>query len=195
MQLCGSLNIPWYCLSLGLEWKPTYSVTSGKDNWTGSLPDSFQIPAPRFQPQSEYLALLCLGGYFIGLLKRCHHLAKKHSVAWWNLCRQPVNLWLETHSDHPRYASTLGAKHFCCCCSVTKLCPILCDPMDCSIPDFPVPHCLLRFVQTHVHWVGDAIQPSHLLLPPYPPALNLSQPQGLFQWIRSWIGLSRFMFL
>ena len=48
----------------------------------GSLPDSFQIPAPRFQPQSEYLVLLCLGGYFVGLLKRYHHLGKKHSVVW-----------------------------------------------------------------------------------------------------------------
>ena len=50
----------------------------------------------------------------------------------------------------------------------------LCDPMDCSTSDFPAHHQLLEFTQTHVHWVSDAIQPSHLLLSPSPPALNLS---------------------
>ena len=69
--------------------------------------------------------------------------------------------------------------------SVTQLCPTLCDPMDCSRPDFPVHHQLLELTQTHVHWVGDAIQPSHPLLSPSPPAFNLSQNQGLFQWVSS----------
>ena len=54
--------------------------------------------------------------------------------------------------------------------------------MDCSMPGFPVLHYLLKFAHTHVHWVGDAIQQSHPLLPPSP-ALNLSQHQGLFQWV------------
>ena len=58
------------------------------------------------------------------------------------------------------------------CSLVTQLCPILCDPMDCSMPGFPVLHCLPEFVQTQVHWVSDAIQPSHPLSPPSP-ALNL----------------------
>ena len=71
------------------------------------------------------------------------------------------------------------------CCSVTKSCLTLCDPVDCSMPDFPVLHCLPEFAQTHVHWVSDAIQPYHSLLSPSPPALNLSQHQGLFQWIGS----------
>ena len=70
-------------------------------------------------------------------------------------------------------------------CSVTYLCPTLCDPVDCSTPGFPVLHRLPEFTQTHVHWVGDAIQPSHPLSPPSPPALNLSQHQGLFQWVGS----------
>ena len=65
--------------------------------------------------------------------------------------------------------------------SVTHSCPTLCDPMDCSMPDFPVYHQLPELTQTHVHWVGDAIQPSHPLLSLSPPALNLSQHQGLFQ--------------
>ena len=59
------------------------------------------------------------------------------------------------------------------------------NPMDCSTPGFPVLHHLLKFAQTHVHWVNDAIQSSHLLSPASPPALNLSQHQGLFQWISS----------
>ena len=67
--------------------------------------------------------------------------------------------------------------------SVTQLGPTLCDPMNRSTPGLPVHHQLLEFTQTHVHWVGDAIQPSHPLLSPSPPALNLSQHQGLFQWI------------
>ena len=54
-----------------------------------------------------------------------------------------------------------------CCHSVTKLCPTLCDPMDCSTPGFPVLHYLPEFAQSHVHWGGDAIQPSRPLLPPF----------------------------
>ena len=57
----------------------------------------------------------------------------------------------------------------------------LCDPFDCRTPDLPVLHHLLEFAQTYVHWVGDAIHPSHPLSPPFL-AFNLSQHQGLFQW-------------
>ena len=60
---------------------------------------------------------------------------------------------------------------------VIQSCLTLCDPMDCSTPGFPVYHQLLEVTQTHAHWVGDAIQPSHPLPPPSPPALNLSQHQ------------------
>ena len=70
-------------------------------------------------------------------------------------------------------------------CSVAQSCPILCDPTDCSKPGLPVYHQLLEFTQIHVHWVGDAIQPSHSLSSPSPPAFNLSQHQGLFQWVSS----------
>ena len=61
----------------------------------------------------------------------------------------------------------------------------LCDPMDCSSSGFPVHHQLLELAQTHVHRVSDAIQPSHPLSSPSPPAFNLSQHQGLFQWVGS----------
>ena len=68
-------------------------------------------------------------------------------------------------------------------CSVTKSCLTLCDPMDYSTPGFPALHCPPEFAQIHVHWVSDGIQLSHFLLSPSPPALNLSQPQSLFQWV------------
>ena len=61
----------------------------------------------------------------------------------------------------------------------------LCDPMDCSTPDFPVHHQLPELAQIHVHQVGDAIQPSYPLSSPSPPAFSLSQHQGLFQWVSS----------
>ena len=69
--------------------------------------------------------------------------------------------------------------------SVAQLCPNLCDPMNCSTPGLPVHYQLPEFTQTHVHWVGDAIQPSQPLLSPSPLALNLSQHQGLFKWVSS----------
>ena len=69
--------------------------------------------------------------------------------------------------------------------SVAQSCLTLCDPMNCSTPGLPVHHQLLESTQTHVHRVSDAIQPSHLLSSPSPPAFNLSQPQGLFQWVSS----------
>ena len=77
----------------------------------------------------------------------------------------------------------------CCCCSVAKSCPTLCDPMDCSMPGFPVLHCLPEFAQTHVHWVSDANQPSHPLPPPSPFAFTPSQHQGL-----SWTYLINLVF-
>ena len=76
-------------------------------------------------------------------------------------------------------------KESLCCCSVAKLCPTLCDPTDCSKPGFPVFQCLLEFAQIHVLWVGDAIQPCHLLPPSSSFAFNLSQHLGLFKWVSS----------
>ena len=70
-------------------------------------------------------------------------------------------------------------------CSVTQSCLALCDHMGYSMPGFPVCHQLLELAQTHVHPVSDAIQPSNPLLSPSPPAFNLSQYQGLFQWVGS----------
>jgi len=69
--------------------------------------------------------------------------------------------------------------------SVALSCPTLCDSMNCSTPGLPVHHQLPEFTQTHVHRVNDAIQPSHPLSSPSPPAPNPSQHQGLFKWISS----------
>ena len=78
---------------------------------------------------------------------------------------------------------------------VAQSCPTLCDPMNCSMPGLPVHHQLLEFTQMHVHWVGDAIQPSHPLSSPFPPAPNPSQHQSfpmsqLFTWGGQSIGVS-----
>ena len=77
--------------------------------------------------------------------------------------------------------------------SVAQSSPTLCNPMDCSIPGFPVHHQLLELTQTHIHWVGDAIQPSHPPSSHSPPAFNLSQHQGLLnesvlhiRWPKYW---------
>ena len=69
--------------------------------------------------------------------------------------------------------------------SVTQSCLTLCGPIYCRSPGLPVLHQLPEFTQSHVHRVGDAIQPSHPLSSPSPPAFNLCQHQGLFQWVSS----------
>ena len=70
--------------------------------------------------------------------------------------------------------------------SFAQLYPALCDPMDCSLSGLPVHHQHPEYTQTHVHWVGVAIQPSHPLSSLSPPAFNLSQHQGLFRWPKYW---------
>ena len=69
--------------------------------------------------------------------------------------------------------------------SVAQSCPTLCDPMNCSTPGLHVHHQLPEPTQIHVHWVGDAIQPSYPLSSPSAPTFNLSQHQGLFKWVSS----------
>ena len=97
-------------------------------------------------------------------------------------------LWI---SIHPSTICLSNIYHLslilsvCFYSSVSKSCPALCDPMNRSTPGLPVHHQLPEFTQTHVHWLNDAIQPSHPLSSPSPPAFNLSQHQGLFKWISS----------
>ena len=81
--------------------------------------------------------------------------------------------------------TSFGYKSQLCCCSVTPLCSTLCDPMDCSIPGLPVLHYLPELAQTRIDWVSNASQPSHPLSSPSPPAFNLCQLQGFFQWVNT----------
>ena len=90
-----------------------------------------------------------------------------------------VTGFLVLHFIQWNITSTQGL--ICICCgSVAQSCSTLCNPMDCSTPGFPVLHHVRGHAQTHVHWVGDAIQPSCPLSYPSPPAFNHSQHQGLF---------------
>ena len=84
-----------------------------------------------------------------------------------------------------KYGKPLLFGHSVQCSSVAQLCLTFCDPIDFSMSGLPVYHQLPEFTQAHVHWVSDAIQRSHPLLSPSPPAFNLSQHQGLFKWVSS----------
>ena len=84
--------------------------------------------------------------------------------------------------SQPLYMRSLSSVQFS---SVIQSCSTLCDPMVCSTPGLPVHYQLPEFTQTHVHWIGDAVQSSHPLLSPSPPVFNLSQHQGLFKWVSS----------
>ena len=96
----------------------------------------------------------------------------------------PCLPWVQWTAHTERHSKTTGAVNRTS--SVTQLCPTLCDLVNRSTSGLPVHHQLPESTQTHVHWVGDAIQPSHPLSSPSPPALNLSQHQGLFQWVIRW---------
>ena len=93
---------------------------------------------------------------------------------------QSMQVWTNAISKHsPIFLTSVQFS------SGTQSCLTLCDPMNRSTPGLPVHHQLPEFTQTHVHWVGDAIQPSHPLSSPSPPAPNPSQYQSLFQWVNS----------
>ena len=122
-----------------------------------------------------------------------------NTILWCSNCQKR---WKQTQKDHLPHAELEKRKywaklnHYVCLLpskavswtrfshSVTQSCLTLCNPMDRSTPGLPVHHQLPEFTQT-LHWVGDAIQPSHPLSSPSPPAFNLSQYQGLFQWVSS----------
>ena len=97
-------------------------------------------------------------------------------------CIKCVAWWFDLHVLWKYYCSMFSSVQFS---SVAQSCPTLWCPMNHSTPGLPVHHQLSEFTQTHVHWVGDAIQPSYPLSSPSPPALHLSQHQGLFQWVNS----------
>ena len=102
-------------------------------------------------------------------------------------------------SQHEQYnvlcieVKQAGWQNIAFCCSFAKSHPTICDPMDCSLQGFPVPHDLLEFAQVDVHWFGDTIQPSHPLTSPSPFTFNFPQHQGLsnelalcIRWPKCW---------
>ena len=97
-----------------------------------------------------------------------------------------IQVWVKKKTHCLSHFLSLKFLRPCQFSSVAQLCLTLCDLTDCSIPGFPVHHQLPELAQTHVHLVGDAIQSSHPLSSPSPPAFSLSQHQGLFQWDSSW---------
>ena len=115
-----------------------------------------------------------------------------HTYSYWNASLNKIwsllkkFIWLDLFSHNKSDRIIIN---FCYIIiqfsSVTQSCLTLCDPMNCNMPGLPVHHQLLEFTQAHAHWVGDAIEPSHLLSSPSPPAFNLSQHQGLFKWFSS----------
>ena len=119
-------------------------------------------------------------------LKSCLRWSVAHrtSLMSWDL---QVNKHLhDWTTDNPELRDRLYYYYFILqFSSVIQSCPTLCDPMNCSMPGLPVHHQLLEFTQTHVHRVGDAIQPSHPLSSPSPLSSNLLKHQGLFQWVSS----------
>ena len=141
-----------------------------------------------------WLALVCVWGIFCS--KNVFRPTEESLWIWQSSCHISTLKWDMLKKKVEKYWKA-GIKENiscpCCCCSVAQWCPTLCDPMNCSTPGFLVLHHLLDFAQTHVHWVSDAIQPSHPLSPPSPPAFGLSQNQGLFsesvlriRWPKCW---------
>ena len=110
------------------------------------------------------------------------HFPKNPSAMFYtkNMCQKFIGFRTSSETGFMNEGSGWFS-HIIFCCSVTQLCLTLCDPTDCSTQGFSVLHCLPEFA--HVCWGSDAIQPSHPLSSPSPPALSLSQHQGLFQWL------------
>ena len=104
----------------------------------------------------------------------------------WSLSREdPLEEGMATHSNILAGRNPMDRGAWSGLSSVQLLSQTLCDPTDCSTPGLPVHHQIPELAQTHVHGVSDAIQPSHPLSSPSPPTFNLSQHQGLFQWLSS----------
>ena len=168
---------------------------SRQEYWSGlPCPPPGDLPDPGIKPTS-FMSSALAGGFFIPSA------TWTAQAKWWGQC------WIWPCSWSPnttrlswrsRHGPLEGGRHLLhyrnprpallcheffkksLSCYLT-----LCDSMDCSTPGFPVLHYLPELAQTYVHWVGDDIRPSHPLLPSSPLALNLSQNQGLFQWVGS----------
>ena len=133
---------------------------------------------------TAWLALETQVAYLSGSIL-CHTSFIPSSTGGWitPMCQiQCLIPWKEYTGLEPECSAFENELQFS---SVTQSCLTLCDPMNLSTPGLPIHHQLPEFTQTHVHWVGDAIQPSHPPLCLSPPAPNPSQHQGLFKWVSS----------
>ena len=120
--------------------------------------------------KTDWFDLIVVLGTLKSLLQ--HHSSKA------SILRRSAFFMVQLSQPYVTTGKTISSVQFS---SVTQSCLTLCNPIDCSTPGFPVHHQLSEFTQTHVHRVADAIQPSHPLSSPSPPAFNLSQHQGLFK--------------
>ena len=150
-------------------------------SWLFFLPQSLRGPMHPYVSEQFVLPEVFSP---LQVLRRVFHLFLKANT--WALVFDRNSLFLRGLSallGSLRYESTLRISvQFS---SVTQSCLTLCDPMDYSVPGFPVHHQLPKLAQTHVHWVGDAIQLSHSLSSPSTPAFNLFKHQGHFQRVSS----------
>ena len=107
------------------------------------------------------------------------------STCTWSPGSAYWELWVSSTQRGLNHKSVYSSHQGVQFSSVAQSCPTHCDPMNCSTPGLPVHHQLPEFTQTHVHRVGDTIQPSHPLSCPFPSAPNPSQHQSLFKWVNS----------
>ena len=163
--------------------KPESPVSSGRFHCVWMFTCMSWHPG-RFQEETVCLACLVLSPWF---LESCLvHMSGIYGTVIFNMAQTELSniAWkkfLKFYIDlYHKFVSAIDwSKHQFSL--VAQSCPTLCDPMDCSAPGLPVHHQLLEFTQTHVHWVGDAIQPSHPLSSPFPPALQSFPTSGSFQ--------------
>ena len=145
------------------------------------MDQTISIHALVLLPIIAFICTLCLMLKSSAFLRFHHPTEIRHPFQSRHLPLSSPALRRNLQQIFPRKQMLLLPMCGCCGGSVTKSCLIVCEPMDCSEPGFPVFHYLLEFAQIHVHSVSDAIQPSHPLSSRSPLALNLSQHQGLFQ--------------
>ena len=165
----GLLSLGWH--RVGHDWSDLAAAAASnvdKKSLSFPLPWEFQTPISTSRAPDPFLLFGDPG--FLTYLPR----------NWLSLIYHLPTYLQKNPSDVPKDICLLYQFS-----SVAQLCATLCDPMNCSTPGLPVHHRLPEFIQTHIYWVSDAVQPSHPLSSPSPPALNPSQHQSLFQWVNS----------
>ena len=181
------------------QWQPTPVLLPAKSHgWrslVGCSPWGLEEP-DRTKCLRFHFSLTCIGGGNSNPVQYFCLESPRNREAWWVAVYRVTQSWtrLKWFSTSSIHKNTLSVVIFFIplylltqyqSSSVTHLCPTLCNPVDCSTPGFPIHYQLLKLVQTLIYRVGDVIQPSHSLLSTSPPAFNLSQIQGLFEWVSS----------